>query len=181
MWTISPDPASPTYPMPDFRSVIIGFSMWLKSAAGSAAEKMVAASMRHHFPARSSFSPTCYSACGRICFHACSIVRRVHACVPCYMDVTTNVVQSAASARAEADPPGAAQPQPDRFDNEGQDQDLRDTPFACNVCKRSYSRVDHLARHHRSRRLSTSLPSRGQNENALSNFTNLHQAQFVTD
>lgn len=24
-------------------------------------------------------------------------------------------------------------------------------PFVCNICKRSYSRVDHLARHHRSR------------------------------
>lgn len=25
-------------------------------------------------------------------------------------------------------------------------------PFACNVCKRNYTRVDHLARHYRSRK-----------------------------
>jgi uncharacterized Zn-finger protein len=25
-------------------------------------------------------------------------------------------------------------------------------PFSCNVCKRSYTRVDHLARHYRSRK-----------------------------
>lgn len=24
-------------------------------------------------------------------------------------------------------------------------------PFSCNICKRNYSRVDHLARHYRSR------------------------------
>jgi hypothetical protein len=27
------------------------------------------------------------------------------------------------------------------------------SPFACNICKRNYSRVDHLARHYRSREL----------------------------
>ena len=28
---------------------------------------------------------------------------------------------------------------------------LSENPFSCNVCKRSYTRVDHLARHYRSR------------------------------
>jgi hypothetical protein len=27
-----------------------------------------------------------------------------------------------------------------------------ENPFSCNVCKRTYTRVDHLARHYRSRR-----------------------------
>lgn len=29
-------------------------------------------------------------------------------------------------------------------------------PFVCNVCKRSYSRIDHLARHYRSREVALS-------------------------
>lgn len=92
-----------------------------------------------------------------------------------YMDVTTDAVQSTASARAGAGPSGAIHSQPEHSDNEGQDQDLRDTPFACNVCKRSYSRVDHLARHHRSRMSSIGWPSRGQNANALLNVSMLQK------
>jgi len=33
------------------------------------------------------------------------------------------------------------------------------SPFSCNVCGRSYSRVDHLARHYRSRTLQAALES----------------------
>lgn len=63
------------------------------------------------------------------------------------MDVRVDAEQSTATARGVADPADTLEPR----NNEGQDQDLRSAPFACNVCKRSYSRVDHLARHHRSR------------------------------
>ena len=30
-----------------------------------------------------------------------------------------------------------------------------ENPFVCNICKKSYTRVDHLARHHRSRKQMT--------------------------
>jgi len=30
-------------------------------------------------------------------------------------------------------------------------RDAKISPFACNVCGKNYSRVDHLARHYRSR------------------------------
>lgn len=34
-------------------------------------------------------------------------------------------------------------------------QAVSDKPFVCNICKRSYSRLDHLARHHRARKSNT--------------------------
>ena len=75
------------------------------------------------------------------------------------MDVSTDVVQSTASAQSATTPSVVDRSQQQDFDNaslndvqEGQDTDHRRAPFACNVCKRSYSRIDHLARHHRSRR-----------------------------
>lgn len=37
--------------------------------------------------------------------------------------------------------------------------DQSECPFVCNICKRSYSRIDHLARHHRSRSCSPSCAS----------------------
>lgn len=42
---------------------------------------------------------------------------------------------------------------PEAETSRGQSGSSRSTenPFSCNVCKQSYSRVDHLARHYRSR------------------------------
>lgn len=41
---------------------------------------------------------------------------------------------------------------PDTVEVERHDQ-ARGNPFVCNICKKSYSRIDHLARHYRSREL----------------------------
>lgn len=83
------------------------------------------------------------------------------------MDVRVDTEQSTETARVVADPSGTLEPRQDQSDNEGQDQDLRNAPFACNVCKRSYSRVDHLARHHRSRGSPTNLLPRNPSDDFL--------------
>lgn len=36
------------------------------------------------------------------------------------------------------------------------DSPQTESPFSCNVCKKSYTRIDHLARHHRSREVGSS-------------------------
>jgi len=45
--------------------------------------------------------------------------------------------------------------EPETVDGAGDGQ-VSENPFVCNICKKSYSRIDHLARHYRSRELALS-------------------------
>ncbi|THY69553.1 hypothetical protein D6C86_02421 [Aureobasidium pullulans] len=62
------------------------------------------------------------------------------------MDVPTDAVQSAASARTATHTSGAVPSHQEQSDNEGQDQDFRNAPFACNIRKRNLSRVGSAAK-----------------------------------
>lgn len=85
--------------------------------------------------------------------------QRLGACFVHCLAMSADVVRPGGRSQSDATPqfdiPEFGQHELGAVTVDETDQDTthsRNAPFACNVCKRSYSRVDHLARHHRSRK-----------------------------
>jgi hypothetical protein len=103
------------------------------------------------FPPLQLRLPSCnpLSFCQITCCSVCQSTRENH--------ISTDSMQSTLGHSYQAHEDGAGlselsqEPTSARQQNTGNRTDQPENPFSCNICKRSYSRIDHLARHHRSR------------------------------